>query len=171
MKSVETALERLMFGSRWLLAPLYVGLVLSIILLLIKFAKEFYFLAGGIMAAESGDVIIGILSLIDITLIANLLIIIVYAGYENFVSKMHTGDHEDRPDWMGHVDFSDLKIKVIGSIAAISAIELLKAFMNAEGLTNAQLGWKVGIHLTFVASGVLFALMDRLNPKHMIGKS
>ncbi len=160
-----------MFGSRWLLAPLYVGLVMSIILLLIKFAKEFYFLAGGIMSAESGDVIIGILSLIDITLIANLLIIIVYAGYENFVSKMHTGDHEDRPDWMGHVDFSDLKIKVIGSIAAISAIELLKAFMNAEGLTNSQLGWKVGIHLTFVSSGVLFALMDRLNPKHMNEKA
>ncbi len=170
MQSIETALERLMFGSRWLLAPLYVGLVLSIILLLIKFAKEFYVLAGGILSAESGDVIIGILSLIDITLIANLLIIIVYAGYENFVSKLHVGDHEDRPDWMGHVDFSDLKIKVIGSIAAISAIELLKAFMNAGELTNAQLGWKVGIHLTFVASGVLFALMDRLNPKHMNAK-
>lgn len=155
-----------MFGSRWLLAPLYVGLVLSITLLLIKFAKEFYFLADGIMTTESGDLIIGILSLIDICLIANLLIIIVYAGYENFVSKLHTGDHEDRPDWMGHVDFSDLKIKVIGSIAAISAIELLKAFMNAEQLSNTALGWKVGIHLTFVASGVLFALMDRLNPKH-----
>jgi len=171
VKSLERVLEQFMFGSRWLLAPLYVGLVLAIILLLIKFAKEFFLLSSGIFQAPSGDVIIGILSLIDITLIANLLIIIVYAGYENFVSKMHTGDHEDRPDWMGHVDFSDLKIKVIGSIAAISAIELLKAFMNAEGLTNAQLGWKVGIHLTFVASGVLFALMDRLNPKHMIGKS
>ncbi|MEQ1889501.1 MAG: TIGR00645 family protein [Alphaproteobacteria bacterium] len=167
MKSIETALEQFMFSSRWLLAPLYVGLVLAIILLLIKFAKEFYLLASGIMSAEGGDVIIGILSLIDITLIANLLIIIVYAGYENFVSKMHIGNHEDRPDWMGHVDFSDLKIKVIGSIAAISAIELLKAFMNAEELSNAQLGWKVGIHLTFVASGVLFALMDRLNPKHL----
>jgi len=155
-----------MFNSRWLLAPLYVGLVLSITLLLIKFAKEFYFLAGGIMTAESGDVIIGILSLIDITLIANLLIIIVYAGYENFVSKLHTGDHEDRPDWMGHVDFSDLKIKVIGSIAAISAIELLKAFMNVAQLGNEQLGWKVGIHLTFVVSGVLFAFMDSINPKH-----
>ena len=171
MKSVETALERLMFGSRWLLAPLYIGLVLSIFLLLIKFAKEFFVLSSGILTAQSGDVIIGILSLIDITLIANLLIIIVYAGYENFVSKMHTGDHEDRPDWMGHVDFSDLKIKVIGSIAAISAIELLKSFMNAEGLTNTQLGWKVGIHLTFVTSGVLFALMDRLNPKHKHEKS
>lgn len=170
MKSLETSLENLMFNSRWLLAPLYVGLVLSITLLLIKFAKEFYFLAAGIMQAESGDVIIGILSLIDITLIANLLIIIVYAGYENFVSKLHTGDHEDRPDWMGHVDFSDLKIKVIGSIAAISAIELLKAFMNAEGMSNSLLGWKVGIHLTFVVSGVLFALMDRLNPKHLLKK-
>ncbi len=171
MKSIESALEQLMFNSRWLLAPLYIGLVLAIILLLIKFAKEFFVLSSGIFQAESGDVIIGILSLIDITLIANLLIIIVYAGYENFVSKLHTGDHEDRPDWMGHVDFSDLKIKVIGSIAAISAIELLKAFMNAEGLSNTQLGWKVGIHLTFVFSGVLFALMDRLNPKHMNGKA
>lgn len=170
MKSFETALENFMFNSRWLLAPLYVGLVLSITLLLIKFAKEFYFLAGGIMTAESGDVIIGILSLIDITLIANLLIIIVYAGYENFVSKMHIGDHEDRPEWMGHVDFSDLKIKVIGSIAAISAIELLKSFMNAEQLSNTALGWKVGIHLTFVVSGVLFALMDRLNPKHLAAR-
>ena len=166
MKNIETALESLMFNSRWLLAPLYIGLVLSIILLLIKFAKEFYFLAAGILHTEGGDVIIGILSLIDITLIANLLIIIVYAGYENFVSKLHVGDHEDRPDWMGHVDFSDLKIKVIGSIAAISAIELLKAFMNADQLSNTTLGWKVGIHLTFVVSGVLFAIMDRLTAKH-----
>jgi len=169
VKIIENILERLLFGSRWMLAPLYIGLVLSIGLLLVKFAKEFYLLAGGIMAAGGDEVIIGILSLIDITLIANLLIIIVYAGYENFVSKLHTGDHVDRPDWMGQVDFSDLKIKVIGSIAAISAIELLKAFMHSAGLTNTQLGWKVGIHLTFVASGVLFALMDRLNPKHMKG--
>ncbi len=167
MKLIETVLERLLFGSRWLLAPLYIGLVLSIILLLIKFANEFLHLSGGIMTAGSDEIIIGILSLIDITLIANLLIIIVYAGYENFVSKLHTGDHVDRPDWMGQVDFSDLKIKVIGSIAAISAIELLKAFMNSEEMTNAQLGWKVGIHLTFVGSGVLFAMMDRLSPKHM----
>lgn len=169
MKIIENTLERLLFGSRWLLAPLYVGLVLSIVLLLIKFAKEFFLLAVGIMEAGSDDIIIGILSLIDITLIANLLIIIVYAGYENFVSKLHTGDHVDRPDWMGQVDFSDLKIKVIGSIAAISAIELLKAFMHSDGMTDAQLGWKVGIHLTFVSSGVLFALMDRLSPKHMNG--
>jgi uncharacterized protein (TIGR00645 family) len=167
LKRIETVLERLLFGSRWLLAPLYIGLVLSIILLLIKFAGEFLHLAGGIMTVKSDEIIIGILSLIDITLIANLLIIIVYAGYENFVSKLHTGDHVDRPDWMGQVDFSDLKIKVIGSIAAISAIELLKAFMHSENMTNSQLGWKVGIHLTFVGSGVLFALMDRLNPKHM----
>ena len=171
MKSIESALETLMFNSRWLLAPLYLGLVLAILLLLIKFAKELFFLSEGIMQASSGDIIIGILSLVDITLIANLLIIIIYAGYENFVSKMHTGDHEDRPDWMGKVDYSDLKIKVIGSIAAISAIELLKAFMYADKLTNAELGWKVGIHLTFVISGVLFALMDRLNPKHSKGKT
>lgn len=171
MKSIETALENLMFNSRWLLAPLYMGLVLAILLLLIKFAKELFFLSAGILQASSGDIIIGVLSLIDITLIANLLIIIVYAGYENFVSKMHTGDHEDRPDWMGKVDYADLKIKVIGSIAAISAIELLRAFMDANKLTNTELGWKAAIHLIFVVSGVMFALMDRLNPKHSKGKA
>lgn len=121
MNIIENVLERLLFGSRWLPTPLYIGLVLSIVLLLIKFANEFSSLAGGIMTASGDEVIIGILSLINITLIANLLIIIVYAGYENFVSKLHAGDHVDRPDWMGQVDFSDLKIKVIGSIAAISA--------------------------------------------------
>lgn len=152
-----------------MLTPLHIGLVILIVLLLIKFANEFSSLAGGIMTAGADEVIIGILSPIDITLIANLLIIIVYAGYENFVSKLHAGDHVDRPDWMGQVDFSDLKIKVIGSIAAISAIELLKAFMYSERLSNTKLGWKVGIHLTFVASGVLLALMDHLNPKHMSG--
>jgi uncharacterized protein (TIGR00645 family) len=100
--------------------------------------------------------------LVDITLVANLLLIIVFAGYENFVSKIDTGDHEDRPEWMGHVDFSDLKIKLIGLIVAISSIELLKAFVDVQAMTTEQLAWKVGIYLTLVVSGVLFAFMDRL---------
>jgi uncharacterized protein (TIGR00645 family) len=95
-------------------------------------------------------------------MVANLLIIIVFAGYENFVSRINTGDHEDRPTWMGHVGFAELKMKLIGSIVAISGIELLKAFMHVEHMTNEQLAWKVGIHMTFVVSGVLFAVMDRI---------
>lgn len=162
MKRVEIALEKFMFASRWLLAPFYIGLVFAIALLIVKFIKEFILLAPVAFVGEGGELIVGILSLIDIALVANLLIIIIFAGYENFVSKIHTESHEDRPEWMGHVDFSDLKMKVIGSIVAISAIELLKSFVNVTELTNDQLAWKVGIHLTFVVSGVMFALIDRL---------
>jgi uncharacterized protein (TIGR00645 family) len=163
MQQLEHILERFIFASRWLLAPLYVGLVGAMALLLFKFGKEFIALVGVSINQGGPAVIVGVLSLVDIVLVANLLVLIVFAGYENFVSKIDTGGHEDRPDWMGKVDFSDLKMKVIGSIVAISGIELLKGFMNVGALSNEQLGWKVGIHLTFVVSGVLFALMDRLS--------
>ncbi|OMG53666.1 hypothetical protein BJN45_09520 [Azonexus hydrophilus] len=166
MKSLEHKLERLMFNSRWLLAPFYVGLILGIVILLIKFAKEFVVLAAKAFTADGSEIIIGILTLIDVVMIANLLIIIIFAGYENFVSKINTGESEDRPSWMGHVGFADLKMKLIGSIVAISGIELLKAFMHVEIYTNEQLAWKVGIHMTFVVSGVLFAVMDKLGGKH-----
>jgi uncharacterized protein (TIGR00645 family) len=162
MKRLERPLERLMFGSRWLLAPFYIGLVLAIGLLLVKFAREFVHVVPLVILEGEGEAIVAILSLVDIALVANLLLIIIFAGYENFVSKIHTEAHEDRPEWMGHVDFSDLKIKLIGSIVAISGIELLKAFMRVAELGNAELAWRVGIHLTLVVSGVMFALMDRI---------
>ena len=110
----------------------------------------------------SDEMIINILTLVDSALIAALLLIIGFSGYENFVSKIGTGDHEDRPAWMGKVGFSDLKIKLIGAIVAISAVELLKAFINLDQFTSYQLSWKVGIHITFVVSGVLFAITDRI---------
>lgn len=162
MKALERALEILIFGSRWLLAPFYLGLVLAIALLVVKFVREFAQVVPRVLFEEEGQAIIGILSLVDIALVANLLLIIVFAGYENFVSRIHTDGHEDRPHWMGHVDFADLKIKLIGSIVAISAIELLKAFMRVGELGNTELAWRVGIHLTLVVSGVMFAVMDRM---------
>ena len=155
-------LERLMFASRWLLAPFYLGLVGSIVVLLWYFGVEFLHLIAILRSGESGMIVVGVLSLVDLVLVANLLIIIVFAGYENFVSKIDTGGHEDRPDWMGHVDFADLKMKLIGSIIAISGIELLKSFVSVGALTNEQLAWKVGIHITFVFSGLAFAVMDWL---------
>lgn len=151
-----------MFASRWLIAPFYLGLIAAVGLLLVKFGKELIELAPLVLHAEGGQVLVGVLTLVDVSLVANLLQIIIFAGYENFVSKIDTGDHEDRPEWMGHITFSDLKIKVIGSIVAISGIELLKSFVNLDAYTHEQLAWKVGLHLTFVFSGVLFALMDRL---------
>ena len=162
MKRYEQFLERFIFGSRWLLAPFYLGLVGAIALLLYKFVKEFINLLPVVWSGDGGQVMVGVLTLVDVALVANLLLIIIFAGYENFVSKIDTGDHEDRPDWMGHVSFSDLKIKVIGSIVAISGIELLKAFVDVDAYTTEQLAWKVGLHMTFVVSGGLFAVMDRL---------
>ena len=167
MKRVELFLEHFMFGSRWLLVPFYIGLIAGIALLLVKFGKAFFALIPTVFSGDGGTVLLGVLTLVDITLVANLLLIIIFAGYENFVSKIDTGDNEDRPDWMGHVGFSDLKLKLIGSIVAISGIELLKYFINvkevlAEPNGNEQLAWLVGIHFTLVVSGVMFATMDKI---------
>ena len=118
-----------------------------------------------LMTMDDSDIIISILTLVDITLLANLLIIIMFSGYESFVSKIEISEHEDRPDWMGKVGFATLKIKLIGSIVAISAIELLAVFVNIDQYTDKQIKWKVIIHVTFVISGVLFAVMDRTSSK------
>ncbi len=169
MKKIEHSLELLMFNSRWLLAPFYIGLVVSILLLLVKFAQEFIHVVGHIFTASESELILAVLTLVDMSLVANLLLIIIFSGYENFVSKIHTGeDHEDRPEWMGKVDFSGLKLKLIASIVAISGIELLKVFINVTNYDNTQLAWKVGIHFVLVISGVMFALTDRIaeGPKH-----
>jgi uncharacterized protein (TIGR00645 family) len=171
IKKLETRFEHFLFTSRWLMAPVYFGLVAAMLVLLVKFGKEVYTLFAGLGTVSGGDLIIGVLSLVDVALIMNLLIIIMFSGYENFVSKMaDLHDHEDRPDWMGHIGFSDLKIKLIGSIVAISGIELLKAFMHvSQGdalIEDRHLAWMVAIHVTFLFSGLFYALMDRLGNKH-----
>jgi len=166
MKRIENALESGIFASRWLLAPFYLGLVVSLALLLVTFVREFVKFAPDVLNAETGKVIVTVLSLVDIVMVANLVLIIVFAGYEIFVSKMHITDHEDRPDWMGHITFSDLKIKLMGTIVAISGIELLKTFVNIKNVNQEEIIWRLVLHLTFVVSGVLFAMMDRLSEGH-----
>ena len=160
MKQLEHFFEHLLFNTRWLLAPFFFGLVLAILALLYKFGKALFVMMGGVFAGTETQPIIAILTLVDTALLASLLLIIAFSGYENFVSKFGPEDHEDRPAWMGKVGFSDLKLKLIGAIVAISAVELLKAFISSGELSNQELAWKVGIHLTFVTSGVLFALTD-----------
>ncbi|MDM8548097.1 TIGR00645 family protein [Candidatus Venteria ishoeyi] len=163
MKRIERGFEHLLFSSRWLIAPVYLGLVIAMLILLVKFGKQVWSLSANVLSAPGTEIIIGVLSLVDIALVMNLLIIIILSGYENFVSKMDDlKDHDDRPEWMGHIGFSDLKIKLIGSIVAISGIELLKAFMNVDALSDRHLAWMLGLHITFVVSGLLFAMMDKL---------
>ena len=163
---LESALEESIFKSRWLLAPFYFGLVFSIILLFIKFAQEFWHLTMHVFEMPESDVIIGILALVDMSLVGSLLLMIIFSGYEIFISKINLNNHEDRPEWMGKVNFSGLKLKVIGAIVAISAIDLLKTFMNMPAdMTEGQFDlimWKVLIHLTFVFSGLIFAYMDKV---------
>lgn len=166
LEKIEHSMEATIFKSRWILAPFYLGLVLSVFLLFIKFAQELWHLATHVVSASEADVIVGILALVDMSLVGSLLLMIIFSGYEIFISKIDIGDHKDRPDWMGKVDFSGLKLKVIGAIVAISAIDLLKSFMDIhEDMNDADvnsLKWKVIIHMTFVVSGVLFAVMDKI---------
>jgi len=178
MKFIETLLESVIFNSRWLLAPFYIGLVIGIGMLLVKFGQELFHVLPNIMTASESEVVLAVLALVDLSLVANLLLIVIFSGYENFVSKINTKEHEDRPEWMGEVDFSSLKVKVIASIVAISAIELLKGFVNLGVFLNSAgdvpaiwseadqaLAWKVGIHVVLIISGVLFAYMDSLSER------
>jgi uncharacterized protein (TIGR00645 family) len=159
---VERALERFLFASRWLLAPFYVGLVIALAVLLGKAAQELvHFVLHAIESSES-DIILGVLTLIDLSLTGSLIVIVIFSGYENFVSKIDVEEHKDWPDWMGKIDFTGLKLKLLSSIVAISAIQLLKAFMNVRNTSDRDLSWLVGIHLVFVVSGLLLALSDRI---------
>lgn len=158
---LEKGVEALLFASRWLLAPLYLGLIGAIIAIAVKFAQAFYELFRHIGSASNSDVTLRVLELLDITLLGNLILIIVFAGYESFVSKIDAAiGSEDRPHWMGHVDFSGLKMKIIGSIVALSVIGLLQDFINAGTTKPETIRWQLIIHVTFLGSGVFFAIMD-----------
>ena len=169
---LERNLERLIFASRWIMAPFYLGLVMALVMLLIKFSQELIHVVPAVVEMSETAVILAVLTLIDLSLAGNLLLMVIFAGYENFVSKIDTGDHEDRPDWMGKVDFSGLKLKLIASIVAISGIQLLRTFMAVEQTDPGNLQWMLVIHITFVVSGVLLALMDLMVEKaHAIRQS
>jgi uncharacterized protein (TIGR00645 family) len=165
MKSVERALEALLFASRWLMAPFYLGLVVALLALLITFLHELVARLPQLLSLNETDVILWLLALIDLSLVGNLLMTVILAGYENFVSKMEAQNHPDWPGWIGKVDFGGMKLKLIASIAAISAIHLLEIFMTPEKLDVATLGWLLAIQLTIVVSGLLLAATDYINER------
>ena len=161
---VERWLEATLFASRWLLAPFYVGLVVALIALLGVFVKELIHEIARPPGLEAEDAILMALSLVDLSLAGNLILLVIFSGYENFVSKFDIGEQRGGPAWMGAVDFSGLKLKLVASIVAIAGISLLHSFMKlgARPVDEAELKWSVIILLTFVVSGVLLSLMDFL---------
>jgi uncharacterized protein (TIGR00645 family) len=166
-KAIERGAEAALFNSRWLMAPFYVGLVISLAVLFLKFVRmlwEFILEAPG---WKSTDTILGVLGLIDMTLVANLILIVVFSGYENFVSRIDTTGHPSWPVWMTKIDFAGLKQKLLASIVAISAIHVLEAFLNIDHAFDAtKMTWLVAVHLVFVISALLLALSDRWADKH-----
>lgn len=165
---VVNVVEVTLFRARWLLAPLYVGLVGALALLAYRFIFEFLTLARHVTSLNAHQFTLDLLALLDLTLLANLILMVIFAGYENFVSRIDVAQgSKDRPHWMGTIDFSGLKIKLIGSLVAISVIELLKDFIELSGADSIGQGTigRIAIHLTFVISGVLFALMDWIADK------
>ena len=161
---VERGLERVLFASRWILAPFYFGMIAALAVILFVFVRELATGIAHVPNVDAEDGLILALSLIDLSLTGNLVLIVMFSGYENFVSKIHAGDLDNRPNWMGTIDFSGVKLKLIASIVAISGIGLLRSFLtlNDTGIPidNRRIGWMVVIHLTFVVSGVLVATMD-----------
>jgi len=159
---IERALERFLFASRWLLAPFYVALVIGLVVLLVKTMQELFHYVWTIGYATEAQVILGVLSLIDLTFTGSLIVIVVFSGYENFVSKIDESDHKDWPEWMGKIDFTGLKLKLLSSIVAISAIQLLKAFMDIKNISDRDLMWYVIVHMVFVVSGIILAYTDKI---------
>lgn len=166
---ISQVLEKVLFQSRWILAPLYLGLVGVLALVLYRFVLEFVHLVSGTINGSSSDFILELLALLDLVLLANLILIVIFAGYENFVSRIEEAQESvDRPHWMGTIDFSGLKMKLIGSLVAISVIELLKDFIALKGVEEVGQGtiYRIIIHVVFVVSGVLFAVMDYVSDLH-----
>ena len=159
---LERTVERLLFACRWLLAPLYLGLALGIIVLGVKFFQEAIHAITLIFTLSEADLVLIVLALIDIVLVGSLIVMVMFAGYENFVSKIDIAGEGESPAWMGKLDPGTLKLKVAMSIVAISSIHLLRVFMNALQTPNDKIMWYVILHLTFVVSAVLLGVLDRI---------
>ena len=165
--SLEDNTEKLLYASRWVLSPMYILLIVVLILILIKFVGDVARFISIMGTLTDNEWIVQVLELLDLTLVANLVLIVAFSGYENFISKIDVADsHIDRPSWMGRLDFSGLKLKIIGSVVAISLIELLQDFLNTTSNIDPNVEfWRIALHLTFVATGLVFAGMEILSEK------
>lgn len=163
---IERTTEKLLFASRWILAPVYLGMSLALMALSVKFFMEIYHLLHTIVEVTEADLVLRLLALIDLVLVGSLMVMVMFSGYENFVSKIDVKDGGDSLGWLGKLDASSLKLKVAASIVAISSIHLLRAFMSISStpvIENDRLMWYVIIHLTFVVSAVMMGVLDKMS--------
>jgi uncharacterized protein (TIGR00645 family) len=159
---LERFIERLIFASRWLQAPLYVGLILVMALLAAKFFQELLHLTAILWTLNESRLVLAVLGLVDMVMVANLIVMVVISGYENFVSRLELDGVKDRLSWFGKLDAGSLKIKLASSIVAISSIHLLKAFLDVNEIPTDKLILLVVIHLTFIVSALMLAYLDRM---------
>lgn len=162
---LERWLEFTLYSCRWLLAPVFLGLSLALVALAIKFFQEVLHVLPVVLEISEADLVLTILALVDMALVGSLIVMVMFSGYENFVSKIDLAEGEDKLGWLGKLDAGTLKLKVAASIVAISSIHLLKVFMNAEHIANDKILWYILLHLTFVVSALLVALIDKMT-KH-----
>jgi uncharacterized protein (TIGR00645 family) len=162
MKSLENAFEKMLFASRWILAPVYFGLSFAVLALGVKFFQELWHVAAHLPDMAEADLVLTVLALIDLTLVASLIVMVMFSGYENFVSRIDLAEGTQKLDWLGKLDASTLKLKVATSIVAISSIHLLRVFVKIGELPNDKIFWYVIVHMTFVVSALMLAVLDRL---------
>lgn len=162
---MERLLEKTMYASRWLLAPIYLGLSLGLLALGLKFFQEVLHVLPHVFELAEAELILVLLSLIDMALVGGLLVMVMISGYENFVSQLDIDEGSEKLSWLGKMDSSSLKMKVAASIVAISSIHLLRMFMDAGNIPSDRLMWYVIIHMTFVVSACAMGLLDKLT-KH-----
>nr|WP_113866972.1 TIGR00645 family protein [Brenneria salicis]NMN92993.1 uncharacterized protein (TIGR00645 family) [Brenneria salicis ATCC 15712 = DSM 30166]RBP61966.1 uncharacterized protein (TIGR00645 family) [Brenneria salicis ATCC 15712 = DSM 30166]RLM31230.1 hypothetical protein BHG07_06025 [Brenneria salicis ATCC 15712 = DSM 30166] len=160
---MERFIENLMYTSRWLLAPIYLGLSLGLLALMLKFFQEVYHVLPQVFVMAESDLVLTLLSLIDMTLVGGLLVMVMLSGYENFVSALDISDNREKLNWLGKMDSGSLKNKVAASIVAISSIHLLRVFMDARNIPDNKLMWYVIIHLTFVLSAFVMGYLDKVS--------
>lgn len=159
---LEKSIEKLLFASRWILAPVYLGLSLGLIVLGVKFFQEVFHVITHVMTIGEADLVLTLLALIDLVLVGSLIVMVMFSGYENFVSRIDLEGEGDKLGWLGKLDAGTLKLKVAASIVAISSIHLLRIFMNAQQTENDKIMWYIIMHLTFVVSAVLMGYLDRM---------
>lgn len=162
---MERLIESTMYAARWLLAPIYLGLSLALLALALKFFQEVFHVLPHVFEMAEAELILMLLSMIDMALVGGLLVMVMFSGYENFVSQLDIAEGKEKLDWLGKMDAGSLKLKVASSIVAISSIHLLRMFMDAQKIANDKLLWYVIIHMTFVASAFAMAYVDKLT-KH-----
>jgi uncharacterized protein (TIGR00645 family) len=162
---MERFFENAMYASRWLLAPIYFGLSLGLLALALKFFQAIFHVIPDVFELGESDLILMLLSLIDMALVGGLLVMVMISGYENFVSQLDIDEEKEKLNWLGKMDSSSLKMKVAASIVAISSIHLLRVFMDAKNIEPQYLMWYVIIHMTFVVSAFAMGYLDKLT-KH-----